>query len=315
LSTALFSLYNDLDLSRLRINRPSKFVFLCGGTISTTPESKASSLRDYLYRQRKIRQKLRGNIVLAETATQLYRDTTYDDLISFEEDIAKIAALVLVIAESPGSLAELGAFATNQIIAKTLRIIIQDKYASSESFIRFGPVRKIENSDRGFVGYYPWRVNGSVFLVLGSIKSHYRYITSFINRHFDAVPKAELIRNNQDSGDFYIIYWVIHILLVVPPAVLYECVSRILPGSRDRDIKNKLYCMKLAGWIDIISYSGKDYYHALHPIDPLSYSFKPGVAERDIPRRKWDINSELAKTISAPRYVRRVANERRELNK
>jgi hypothetical protein len=105
----LRALYDDLKLDGVRVFRPSKFMFLCGGYISNDKEAKAKNLRDYLFRVRQIADKY--NIVLAEKATQLFRDSEYDDLISFEEDIARIAAVVLVIAESPGSLAELGAFA------------------------------------------------------------------------------------------------------------------------------------------------------------------------------------------------------------
>jgi hypothetical protein len=54
--------------------------------------------------------------VLAEDAFRLFRDSDYSDLISFEEDLARIASVVLVIAESAGSLAELGAFASNDTI-------------------------------------------------------------------------------------------------------------------------------------------------------------------------------------------------------
>jgi hypothetical protein len=102
----LLQLFEDLDHSKLGFKYPSKFIFLCGGVISKT--GKAISLRDYLYRVRNIEGRLAGGIILAEEATQLYRDSHYRDLISFEEDIARIAAIVLVIPESPGSLAELG---------------------------------------------------------------------------------------------------------------------------------------------------------------------------------------------------------------
>jgi hypothetical protein len=72
--------------------------------------SRPDSLRDCLWRVCLLSRRLKGEVVLAEKANQLYRETKYTDLISFEEDIARIASLVLVIAESPGSLAELGAF-------------------------------------------------------------------------------------------------------------------------------------------------------------------------------------------------------------
>jgi hypothetical protein len=113
LAAELVELYNDLHLERLRVHRPSKFLFLCGGALPNGVNDRPGNLRDYIYRVRRIRSPYQ--VVLAERATQLYRDTAYSDLISFEEDIARIAAVVLVIAESAGSFAELGAFASNDL--------------------------------------------------------------------------------------------------------------------------------------------------------------------------------------------------------
>jgi hypothetical protein len=121
LAAEIQSFYGDLLLEKLRIIRPSKFVFMCGGAIvKTPPNARPENLRDYLWRVRPLR--LAHPTVLAEDAFQLFRDSDYDDLISFEEDVARIAAVVLVIAESAGSVGELGAFASNNTIRQVLRV-------------------------------------------------------------------------------------------------------------------------------------------------------------------------------------------------
>ena len=137
---ALRALYDDQDHTKLRFTRPIKFVFLGGGVI--TPNTAPSTLRDYLYRTKNLSTDLNGDVVLAETARDLFRSTKYRDLISFEEDIARLASLVIVIPESPGSLAELGAFATNEIIQQALCVIVQERFAHDESFIRLGPIEQ-----------------------------------------------------------------------------------------------------------------------------------------------------------------------------
>ena len=150
-------LYDDLKFDGVRVFRPSKFMFLCGGYIASDENAKAKNLRDYLFRVRQIAN--RYNIVLAEKATQLFRDSEYDDLISFEEDVARIAAVVLVIAESPGSLAELGAFTANDTIRNALRVVIQQQHEIAESFVRYGPIERIKNAKRANLAVYPWRLH------------------------------------------------------------------------------------------------------------------------------------------------------------
>lgn len=254
----LVELYNDLDLDRLRVSRPSKFLFLCGGVVPDTANAKPGNLRDYIYRVRRMR--TRHEIVLAEKASQLYRDTSYEDLISFEEDIARIAAVVLVIPESAGSLAELGAFASNETIRKALRVMIQQKLAAEESFIRYGPVERVKKTKRAYLGVYPWSAHTNGELNVSSVQPHYTEIIKFINDHLDSVPQSTSFTKLHCSKLFYIIYWVVFLSLAVEETRLRRYVVSLVPAASDDDIDNKLYCMELAGWIERLSYSGKDYF-------------------------------------------------------
>jgi hypothetical protein len=154
-------------------------------------------------------------------------------------------------------------------------------------------------------------VNASGALVVGSARPHYLDIVKFIKRHIDAVPSAELFRNNPDSRIFYIIYWILYLGLADPPAILYECINVLVPNLTQKDVQNKLYCMRLARWIEVISYSEKDYYFVFHPKDPFDYSFKAQAADRDVPRRRSAASAALSQLISAPKHVRRIANDHR----
>ena len=318
MAAELVDLYNDLDPERLRVTRPSKFLFLCGGAVATGDNAKPQNLRDYIYRVRRLRSPY--HIVLAEKATQLYRDTDYDDLISFEEDIARIAALVLVIAESAGSLAELGAFASNETILKALRVMIKEKHESDESFIRYGPVERVKKAKwvkkvkREHLGVYPWRDHANGRLVVSSIEPHYTEICNFINDHMESIDDSMLARNlSKETRLFYIVYWIIFLCLAVKPATLSDYVHSILPDTSNIDIRNKIYCMELAGWIKRVSYSGQDYFYVLYDTDPFRYSFRQEVNNRDPIRRKLSVTLALRKKESIPRYITRVATEGRKV--
>lgn len=304
----LLALYEDLDKSKLRFKYPSKFIFLCGGIIADVAGVRPISLRDYLYRVRNIQARLNGDIVLAERATQIYRDTDYTDLISFEEDIARIAAIVLVIPESPGSLAELGAFATNDTIRRALRVITPERYANSESFVRYGPIQRvIKTHGRDFIGVYPWRDNKSHQPVVRSIAPHYRSIVDFINDHLRRVHASVAFSLDTELTLFFVMYWIIYLFFAVSTPALEDCVASLLPGATTSEIHKKLYCMMLAGWVHLLPYAGKDYYYVTLDEDPFAYSYIANARERDTLRRKTDISLAVRALESIPSAVIRAA--------
>jgi hypothetical protein len=223
----------------------------------------------------------------------------------FEEDIARIASLVLVIPESPGSLAELGAFATNEIIRQTLCVIMQERFANDESFIRLGPIENIiQNQGRDFVGFYPWRVNDTSYRIsVRSISPHYRAVVDFINTHLDRVAASTQFHRTKELILFFLVYWIINILVAVSSSVVKDCVLSLLPNAHPDDISNKVYSLIIAKWIKKYSYSHKDYYYALFDNDPLNYSYKTGVRERDSLRRKADVREAMRAIERVPAYV------------
>jgi len=311
LSNELLKLFSDLDRTKVRVRRPSKFIFFCGGRLETEV-SAASSLRHYLLKDRKISTRLDAEVILAERANQLYRDTDYHDLITFEEDIAKISAMVLVVAESEGSLAELGAFASNEATRSSLTIIIQELFADTESFIRFGPIERIKRDDGTRVGFYPWRTNKQRNLIKSSIREHVRQIIEFINAGIKRVPTTFSYSSCEDIEQFIVIYWVIYLANAITLGKLTQLVSSLLGPSTQDEVRRSLYCMRLAGWVNLHSYSGQDYYYVLIDIDPFEkYAFLPSAADKDSARRKAEVSLALKLDLALPPYIRKMAAEKR----
>lgn len=313
MSDELAKIYADMAVLPARFNTPFRSLFFCGG-VRGNGTARPTSLRDYLFRKRGIR--FKANIVFAEDANQLYRDTKYSDLISFEEDIARIVSSVLVIVESPGSFAELGAFAMNDTIRESLRIIVQSKFADRESFIRYGPIQKLRNEDEEAVAFYPWETHNNGGIVVSSIKSHYTEIKNFISEGIDAAPKSRQFDTDKEVKKFFIIYWVLYHSYASSLNVLLWAVNKLDPGISLSQLKNCLYCLKLVGWVGRETYSSKDYFFALSSSDPVSYNYpKNQRAGQSMLTRQLAIRKEFAVREKIPKHITTVVKAQREAAK
>lgn len=310
---ALTAFNGRLDRPALRVRRPKHTVFLCGGLIASPEGGRAAlSVRDYLVRLRQIERRLSATIVLAETAQQLYRDTGYPDLITFEEDVARVSSIVLVISESAGSLAELGAFASEPVIKPALRILLSEEHERAESFVRFGPVKRIEQVNRAHIGVFPWRTHrGNGCVVKSSIAPHYREMVRFINRQISDIPDTYTYHAVPEKTLFFDIVWILSLLEAVPPAQLYDAIRIIYPDAIDSEIRNKLYVLKTIGWINSFSYSNQDYYYLPVNSDPYDYAFLEGQRVRDVAAAKLQISNEFRNEAGIARAVIRRLQEKR----
>jgi len=73
----------------------------------------------------------------------------YQNLIDFETDAGCLSRAIVLFLESPGSLAELGAFCMDDDLRRLLFIVVEEEHYTSDSFIKLGPIKKIENDDSG----------------------------------------------------------------------------------------------------------------------------------------------------------------------
>ena len=76
----------------------------------------------------------------------LYSSKT-KDLLSLEGLLADSVDAIVLIPESPGSFAELGAFANDELLRSKLICIVDKKYKKDKSFINQGPLRLVKKAN------------------------------------------------------------------------------------------------------------------------------------------------------------------------
>ena len=137
----------DLDVKTLHVQAPTEVVFLCGGPYEKNKEPALKSLRHAFYCIVE-HPALKGReIIMAEDVTRRSDFSAhYDNLLSFERDIAQITDLVLLFCESPGSFAELGSFSSYSEIYSQMLVVIRQIYWEENSFIKLGPLEFLKKT-------------------------------------------------------------------------------------------------------------------------------------------------------------------------
>lgn len=122
-----------------RFRRLDHVVFLCGMNRSTARDR----VRDYL--QRRHSEYL---VFYAEAVWPQIAGRSELDALQMEELLAALADIVVVIVESPGTFAELGAFSISPPLREKLLPILHTGFKGSGSFIESGPVAWVDVTSR-----------------------------------------------------------------------------------------------------------------------------------------------------------------------
>ena len=77
----------------------------------------------------------------------------HQDLITLENILAESVDVIILVIESYGSVAELGAFASNDKLRKKLLCVVDKRYKKTKSFINYGPLRLLKDKREGCVVY------------------------------------------------------------------------------------------------------------------------------------------------------------------
>src|SRR6185437_3030359 len=135
LRSACDRIVSALSPEHYRFRRISPVIFICGG-LNSAPRN---TLRDYLKGRKTDLQ-----IFYAERVWELISSNPGFGALKMESDLASLSDLIIIIVESPGTFAELGAFSHVETLRKKLLPIVDTQYRNANSFIKTGPIRWID---------------------------------------------------------------------------------------------------------------------------------------------------------------------------
>ncbi len=134
--------FDTVDFKKVKTREVPRLIFLCGGN-----DLKRKHFRPYIHEELISRG---HKVVLADEVMNWQVSKDLDkDLLELEKYIAALVSVIPIVCESPGSIAELGAFVSHEQIKNKLYIIIAEHYYEgddSKSFIRWGPIKNHEDN-------------------------------------------------------------------------------------------------------------------------------------------------------------------------
>jgi hypothetical protein len=206
-----------LQSTKYRFRRLSPVLFLCGGAKS----ARRDALREYL---RKYRPEL--NLFYAETVWDQIAARGDRNALEMESDLASLADIVVVIVESPGTFAELGAFSISDALRKKLVAIVDKRFRAEESFISTGPLRWVDAES-----HYAPTIYASF--------SHILEAADEVEDRIKRIPQSRASRvSDLGSSQKHLLFFLTDLISVIHPATVLTVeyyLSRIAPsllGSR-----------------------------------------------------------------------------------
>jgi hypothetical protein len=178
----------------------------------------------------------------------------------------------LLICESPGSLAELGAFAIESAIANRLYVLVHADHYGKRSFIMLGPLRKLKQAYPDSVGKWEWRIVGDV---VDTSSISITELEDEINFKVGETAKWAVEKFNPESEAHILIriYWIIYILRAATVDEITKVANKIGIEVPSSTILKFLYAMKVADWIREETVT-TTFYYVYYDEDPFRYAYK-----------------------------------------
>lgn len=192
-------LINHLRRTRYRFRKLDPVIFLCGASESKSRDA----VRAYLGKH------VPGlDIFYAEKVWREIASLGERDALQMEDDLAKLADLIIVIVESAGTLTELGAFSLSPGLRQKLLPIVDESHRCDASFIKTGPLHWIDAES----AFAP-----TIYTDLSMVLSAADQIEERIKR----IPESRSIKiDDLSDSPKHLLFFLYDLISVIHPASL-----------------------------------------------------------------------------------------------
>ncbi|MBB1426559.1 hypothetical protein H5181_08790 [Shewanella sp. SG44-2] len=273
----IIEVFEVLKYENFKINYPDHRIFICGGEVNIGSVIPSSFRHRLINKLASSHPKIEKEIVLAETFKDYFKEHAYNDLLIFEDDIAKLASIVVIFLESPGSLVELGMFCTKPNFYKRLLIVApREQTESEDSFIYLGPLNHIRRKEPSSIAIYPWPTNKSIEYP----DIHLQDLCDTLLDKRNNLPKNPSFSKDNSGHVALLVQEIIRLsypILLTEIELAIESLGLNIPQSQ---ITRSLYLLNKLNYLKAYEYSGYKYYY---PLDRKHPRVKFGVDDKSAP--------------------------------
>ncbi len=282
----------SLRVDNCKIRNTPNLIFLCGGKTGKTGRHR--SARDFFYRHLLSKQSnIARRVKLAEDVNAWFHRDVFPDLLELEKYLADLADVTVLFVESPGSIAELGAFAASDALRPKTLAVLNNSYCSDRSFISEGPVQKIKNENSQLVYYYTWdrkRLNSPA--TKKEFRDMAKDLTEFLVKRDKSHPNEQGFDKEKPGHVLLLVADLIGIPGVATSTEITDCLKEL--GCKfDRENRDRyLSLLESMSFIERARRSNQEFYVSVPSKHFIQYAYQPG-ALNDPKRIKTDVREAL----------------------
>ena len=242
-----------VDLTNSTVHLEPRILFICGGPVDVTEPTNHSIRNMFMNLSGALGDKTKG-FVRAENFKDWERG--YKSLSDFENDIAFISSLIVIILESEGALTEFGLFFANSRLREKLVVILHEEFHKSESFIKFGLLNPMEHNDQQSVRVYEIDHRKIDKVEMSEVKD----ILDDVLEHSDEKNKTERFKKADRGHQIFLIYQVIDLFLSLTKSEISMHLGRLGISYSRYELDSALYILHKFNLIEIIKKSSQYFY-------------------------------------------------------
>jgi hypothetical protein len=255
----------SVALSDSKVAQFPGYILLCGGRIASASQP-AISLRDYILRHLTIKYAgVAERVVMPEELPDWGFDSVYNDIFELEQHLAALASAVVIFVESPGSIAELGAFSLLGGVKEKLMVIIHQQHAEQHSFIQLGPIRHIKSMNPSAVYAYPWEtqiVGGSPIIIEKSVEPSRDLICEAIRDCLPSDRTVSSLNTKSDSHRMLLICALVDQMIGLTRTEIKSYLSQLGLEIAFAELKKYLFVLKHLKLLGSTQYGNSEYFYS-----------------------------------------------------